>query len=61
MWVAQGRLSEALGWAHEHGLSVEDRLSYPREFAHLTLASYLGDRADRSMHGAVGLLERLLA
>jgi LuxR family transcriptional regulator, maltose regulon positive regulatory protein len=30
VWVAQGRLSEALGWAREQGLSIEDDLSYLR-------------------------------
>ena len=27
VWVAQGRLSDALGWAREQGLSVSDDLS----------------------------------
>jgi LuxR family maltose regulon positive regulatory protein len=65
VWVAQGRLGEALGWAREQGLSVEDDLSYLREFEHITLARvllarYKSDRAQRSLHEAVGLLERLL-
>jgi LuxR family maltose regulon positive regulatory protein len=65
VWVAQGRLGEALGWAREQGLSVEDDLSYLREFEHITLARvllarYTSDRADRSIHEAMGLLERLL-
>ena len=65
MWVAQGRLAEALGWAREQGLSVDDDLSYLREFEHVTLArvliaEYRSDRADRSIHEAMGLLERLL-
>ena len=65
VWVAQGRLGEALGWAREQGLSVEDDLSYLREFEHITLARVLlarskSDRADRSMLEAMGLLERLL-
>jgi LuxR family transcriptional regulator, maltose regulon positive regulatory protein len=64
VWVAQGRLSEALGSAREHGLSVEDDLSYLREFEHITLARvllarYKSDRADFSMLEAVALLERL--
>ena len=29
VWVAQGRLGEALGWAREQGLSVEDDLQLP--------------------------------
>jgi LuxR family maltose regulon positive regulatory protein len=65
VWVAQGRLGEALGWAREQGLSVEDDLSYLHEFEHITLARvllarYKSDRADRSILEAMGLLERLL-
>jgi LuxR family maltose regulon positive regulatory protein len=65
VWVAQGRLGEALGWAREQGLSVENELSYLHEFDHITLARvllarYQSDRADRSILEAVGLLERLL-
>ena len=65
VWVGQGRLTEALGWVHERGLSVDDDLSYLREFEHVTLArvliaEYKSDRADRSIHEAFGLLERLL-
>ena len=58
-------MGEALGWAREQGLSVEDDLSYLREFEHITLArvllaQYTSDRADRSLREAMGLLERLL-
>jgi len=65
VWVAQGRLGEALGWAREQGLSAHDDLSYLREFEHITLARVLlahskSDRTDRSMREAIGLLERLL-
>jgi LuxR family maltose regulon positive regulatory protein len=65
VWVAQGRLTEALGWARERGLSADDDLSFLREFEHITLArvliaEYKNDRADRSIIGALGLLERLL-
>jgi LuxR family maltose regulon positive regulatory protein len=65
VWVAQGRLAEALGWTRERGLSVDDNLSYLREFEHITLArvliaQYKSDRVDGSIHKAVGLLERLL-
>ena len=37
VWVAQGRLGEALGWVREQGLSVSDDLSYLREFEYITL------------------------
>ena len=65
VWVAQGRLSEALGWAREQGLSAYDEISYLREFEHITLArvlmaEYERDREERSIHEAVGLLKRLL-
>ena len=63
--VAQGALGEALGWARERGLSVDDDLSYLREFEHITLARVLlaqhtEERAERSLHEATRLLERLL-
>jgi LuxR family maltose regulon positive regulatory protein len=65
VWVVQGRLSEALGWAREQGLTVENELSYLHEFDHITLARvllarYKSDRANRSILEAMGLLERLL-
>jgi LuxR family transcriptional regulator, maltose regulon positive regulatory protein len=65
VWVAQGRLGEAVSWAREQGLSVENELSYLHEFDHITLARVLlaqfkSDRTDRSILQATGLLERLL-
>jgi len=65
VWIRQGRLTEALDWVRERGLSVDDDLSYLHEFEHLTLARVLiaehrSDRVDGSIHAAVGLLERLL-
>jgi len=63
--IAQGRLGEALDWAREQGPSAHDDLKYLREFEHITLARvllvrYRSDREERSMHDAMGLLERLL-
>ena len=65
VWVVQGRLAEALGWARGQNLTVHDDLSYLREFEHITLArillaQYQCDPTDRSILEAVGLLERLL-
>ena len=55
VWIAQGRVDDALAWAREQGVSAEDDLSYLREFEHVTLARALP--ADE----AVPLLERLLS
>jgi LuxR family transcriptional regulator, maltose regulon positive regulatory protein len=65
VWVAQGKLADALAWARARGLTVDDDLSYLREFEHVTLARVLiacskRDRDDRSIHQAMRLLERLL-
>jgi LuxR family transcriptional regulator, maltose regulon positive regulatory protein len=65
VWIAQGRPGEALGWARDQGLSVDDDLSYRREFEHITLARLLlerarGEGAERSAHEAARLLARLL-
>ena len=63
--VARGRLTEALAWVRMRGLSVDDDLSYLREYEHITLARVLiacsrQDPADSGAREAVGLLERLL-
>ena len=54
VWVAQGRLGEALDWAREQGLSAQDELSYLREFEHITLArvllAQLYERPCRPLH-----------
>jgi LuxR family maltose regulon positive regulatory protein len=65
VWVAQGRLGEALHWAREQGLSVENELSYLHEFDHITLARvllarYLRDHSDDSISEGMRLLERML-
>ena len=65
LWLAQGRLNEALDWVRAQGLSVENELSYLREYDHITLvrvllACHQRDPAGHSLHEAVGLLERLL-
>ena len=65
VWLKQGKLAEALAWARERGLSVEDDLSYLGEFEHITLArvltaQYINDPATGSIHEAINLLERLL-
>ncbi len=65
VWLKQGRLAEALGWAREQGLSVDDEIRYAREFEHVTLARVLiaqhkNDPLADSIHEAIDLLERLL-
>lgn len=61
IWIRQGRLAEAQQWARECGVSVDDELSYMREFEHMTLARLLIARA-RSSEGdsALRLAGRLL-
>ena len=69
VWLAQGKLAEALGWASECGLSVDDELSYLHEFEHITLARILIARfrqsrdssADDFGRGTLRFLGRLLA
>ena len=65
VWIRHGRVDDALDWAGRHGLSVDDDLTYLREFEHVTLARALvadharsGDGA--SLDQALDLLGRLL-
>ncbi len=58
IWLAQGRLGDALSWVREQNLYAQDDLSYLHEFEHITLARVL--LADRSTLDAMQLLERLL-
>jgi LuxR family maltose regulon positive regulatory protein len=65
LYLRQGRLSEALAWARERGLSVDDDLSYLREFEHIVLARVLiaqhkNQRLAGSIQEAIDLLARLL-
>jgi LuxR family maltose regulon positive regulatory protein len=65
VWVAQGRLGEALAWARERGLSIDNELSYLHEFDAITLARvliarYKTDRVEGDLHSALALLARLL-
>jgi LuxR family maltose regulon positive regulatory protein len=65
IWVAQGRLTKALEWVREQGLSPDDDLGYLREFEHITLTrilivQYQNDRMDGSIHAVMRLLDRLL-
>jgi len=64
--IAQGRWREALDWAREQSLSVDDDPSYVREFEHITLcrallARYTSDGDQDGLDNAARLLGRLLA
>jgi LuxR family maltose regulon positive regulatory protein len=63
--LAAGKLEKAILWVNEQSLSVDEDVSYLREFEHLTLArvllaKYKSDHNDDALHDAMGLLERLL-
>jgi LuxR family maltose regulon positive regulatory protein len=63
--IAQGEWTDALRWAREHELSVEDELSYLREYGHVTLArallaQYRTERGERPLRDATALLAGLL-
>jgi len=60
-----GDVDSGLRWARQHGLSVDDELSYLREYEHITLARVLlvqftAQRDETAASGADGLLRRLL-
>ncbi|MFN8469586.1 MAG: LuxR C-terminal-related transcriptional regulator [Caldilineaceae bacterium] len=68
IWAAQGRFGEAQRWVQEQALSLDDELSYLREFEHITLARVLmaecrrdpaGEQGKRAMVDAMRLLDRL--
>ena len=66
LWIAQGRLSDAWGWARDCGVTAADELSYVHEFEHATLARLLlaqgaRDRSDDRIAAAIELTDRLLA
>jgi LuxR family maltose regulon positive regulatory protein len=65
VWVALGRIGDALDWVRERGLSVDDDLTYLREFEHINLARVLlaasrRDGTERSSREGAELLSRLL-
>lgn len=65
VWVAAGRLTEAVNWVRERNLSYDDDLSYLREYEHMTLArvliaQYRHSRTQRFVDEALGLLQHLL-
>lgn len=65
IYLKQGRLSKAKEWVKERGLSVNDDLSYLREYEHITLArvlvaEYQNHRKECAITEALSLLDRLL-
>ena len=65
IWLSQGRLADASAWLRDRALSVEDDLSYLREFEHVTLARLLMarfrvDAKESWIRDALTLLGRLL-
>lgn len=65
LWLADGRLADAVDWVRDRGLSADDDLSYVREYEHTTLvrvllARYAADHAPSLLREATSLLERLL-
>ena len=64
--AARGDLAQARAWAAEHGVATDDRLSYLREYEHITLARVLlaehaATGSARAAEDAAALLTRLLA
>jgi LuxR family maltose regulon positive regulatory protein len=65
VWIKQGELEKALDWARTQKLSIEESLSYLREFEQITfvrilLSQYQSDHSISLLHDTMGLLERLL-
>ena len=65
VWIKLGKLDEAMSWARESGLSVEDEPKYLQEFSQITLARIViaqsgKHHAETSLPKVILLLERLL-
>ncbi len=65
IWIAQGQLAEARGWAKAHKLACTDEPRYLREFEHLTLARLLiaqfrSGAEEGAVRDALALLAHLL-
>jgi len=64
LWAMQGRLTEALQWVRQHGLSVDGELAYMHEFeqivfARVLITHYQRDQEEEVILAAIRLLERL--
>jgi len=65
MLAARGDVPTALEWAQQHGVRVDDELSYMHEYEHVTLAQVLlakhaADGSGQALDDADGLLRRLV-
>jgi LuxR family transcriptional regulator, maltose regulon positive regulatory protein len=65
VWLAQGSIDRAAGWAREQGLATEDDLSYLREYEHITLlrvllAQQTSDRSTAGLQATMSFLTRLV-
>jgi LuxR family maltose regulon positive regulatory protein len=65
IYLKQGRLAKAQNWVREQGLSIDDEISYLREFELITLvrvllAEYQSSHVEGTVQGALHLLDRLL-
>jgi LuxR family maltose regulon positive regulatory protein len=65
IYLKQGQLSKAQDWVREFGITVNDELSYLREFEHITLArvlivEYQNIASEDKLNDALRLLSRLL-
>ena len=65
IWITQGLLADAAGWARDRGVSATDDVGHLSEFDHLTLvrlhiARHRAHPDARAIDQAAGLLDRLL-
>jgi len=65
IWLKQGKLLKAQNWVREQNLSVDDKLSYLREFEYITLARVKiiegkNGRFPQAFPEVINLLNRLL-
>ncbi|OAI40016.1 hypothetical protein AYO38_06570, partial [bacterium SCGC AG-212-C10] len=65
LWIADGRLHDALQWARDCGLSLQDEPRYLREYEQITLAKVMlaqsqADPGKTSLDTLSGFLDRML-
>jgi LuxR family maltose regulon positive regulatory protein len=65
IWITQSKLTKAMEWVKGQDLTVDDDLSFLREFEHITLArlllaQYQKERREDTIYACLRLLDRLL-